>query len=111
MFGERVKLARKAAGLSLRELADRMGHVVTPQALGKYERNEMLPDSSVLIAVTKALGVSESYLLSAGEIELARVEFRKLKGASAKEQARLEAEVLRHAERYLEIEDILASDT
>lgn len=111
MFGERLKLARKSAGLSLRDLAARMGDVVTAQALGKYERDEMLPNSTVLIALIDALGVSESYLLSSGEIELAQVEFRKLKGASAKEQARLEAEVLRHAERYLEIEDVLASET
>lgn len=111
MFGERLKLARKSAGLSLRALAERIGHVVSPQALGKYERNEMLPNSSVLIALSKALAVSESYLLSSGEIELVNVEFRKLKGAGAKAQAKLEAEVLQHAERYLDIEDILAADT
>lgn len=111
MFGDRLNLSRRSAGLSLRDLAARMDHIVTAQALGKYERNEMMPNSTVLIALTKALDVSEAYLLSSGEIELSGVEFRKLQGTSAKEQAKVEAEVLRHAERYLEIEDILAADT
>ena len=34
MFGDRLQLARKKAGLSLRGLADAMGGQVTPQALG-----------------------------------------------------------------------------
>ena len=42
MFGERLQLARKKAGLSLRSLADALGGQVTPQAIGKYERGEML---------------------------------------------------------------------
>jgi Zn-dependent peptidase ImmA (M78 family)/transcriptional regulator with XRE-family HTH domain len=111
MFGDRLKLARASAGLSLRELADRIGNLVTAQALGKYERDEMLPSSAVLIALAEALNVPESYLLSTGEFELENVEFRKLKGAGAKEQATLKAQVLRHTEKYLEIEDVLAAES
>ena len=58
MFGDRLQLARKKAGLSLRGLSDAMGGQVTPQALGKYERGEMMPGSTVLIALTKALDIS-----------------------------------------------------
>src|SRR5262249_50658704 len=57
MNGERVRLARKRAGLSLRGLAKEMGDLVTAQAIGKYERNEMIPSSEVLIALGKALSV------------------------------------------------------
>lgn len=35
MNGERIKIARKKAGLSLRGLADRMDGVVSAQAIGK----------------------------------------------------------------------------
>jgi transcriptional regulator with XRE-family HTH domain len=46
MFGERLKLARKRSGLSLRGLAEAIDHAVSAQAIGRYERDEMLPGSS-----------------------------------------------------------------
>lgn len=64
MIGRRLKVARASAGLSLRDLAARMDGLVTPQAIGKYERNEDMPGSRVLIGLAKALKVSEAYLLS-----------------------------------------------
>ena len=109
MIGDRLKLARTAAGLSLRALEEQLNGLVTAQAIGKYERDEMMPSSDVLMALADALGVPESYLLSSGDIELQDVDFRKLKGASAKEKASVTAQVVKHAERYLEVEDALAA--
>ena len=43
MFSERLKLARKRSGLSLRALSSAMGGIVSAQAIGKYERTEMMP--------------------------------------------------------------------
>ena len=43
MIGKRLKVARAAAGLSLRRLEARIGNLVTAQAIGKYERNESVP--------------------------------------------------------------------
>jgi transcriptional regulator with XRE-family HTH domain len=57
MNGERIKLARKKAGLSLRGLADKMRALVSAQAIGKYERGEMSPGFDVLLAMSKALGL------------------------------------------------------
>jgi transcriptional regulator with XRE-family HTH domain len=37
MFGERLKLARKKAGYSLRGLSEAMDNKVSAQAIGKYE--------------------------------------------------------------------------
>ena len=68
MIGQKLKVARAAAGLSLRDLSARIGGRVTAQAIGKYERNEDMPSSGVLIALARALGVSEDYLLSASEL-------------------------------------------
>ena len=42
MVGARLKLARKKAGLSLRDLAHAIGGLVSAQALSKYERDEMV---------------------------------------------------------------------
>ena len=47
MFGDRLKLARKKSGYSLRGLSDALDGHVTAQALGKYERGEMMPSSDV----------------------------------------------------------------
>jgi Zn-dependent peptidase ImmA (M78 family) len=108
MIGPRLKLARAAAGLSLRDLESRLGNLVTAQAIGKYERDEMMPGSEVLIALARALDVSEDYLLRAESVELVGVDFRKQKLTKSKDKARVEAQVLAAVERYIEVEDLLA---
>ncbi len=105
MIGRRLKVARASAGLSLRELAARMEGVVTPQAIGKYERNEDMPGSRALIALAEALGVGEDYLLSDDELVLEGVDFRKK--TSAREEATVEARTIHMLERYLAVEDLL----
>src|ERR1043166_6062318 len=107
MTDQRIKLARKKAGLSLRDLADKIGGLVTAQAIGKYERGEMAPSSDVLLALSKALDVSIPYLLSSQGVELGEVDFRTKASTSAKDRSRVETEVLEWVERYLQIEEIL----
>src|SRR2546428_6328857 len=108
MIGERLKLARAAAGLSLRDLEERLDSLVTAQAIGKYERDEMMPSSTVLIALARALKVTEEYLLNPAAVDLIAVEFRKKKLTSARETAEVRARILSEVERYLDIEKILA---
>ena len=107
MFGQRLRLARKRAGLSMRALADQMTPKVTAQAISKYEAGAMLPSSSVLVGLGKALGVSLDFLMSAQVETLDGLEFRKRGGASARERAQAEAILIDNLERYLAIEDIL----
>jgi Zn-dependent peptidase ImmA (M78 family)/DNA-binding XRE family transcriptional regulator len=107
MIGSRLKLARNAAGLSLRALAERMEGLVTAQAIGKYERDEMMPASRVLLALAKALKVTPDYLLSQRDIRLGRMEFRKAIGSGAKEAKAVEAKLLERIERYLAVEEAL----
>ena len=61
MVGKRLKLSRAAAGLSLRGLAEKIGNRVSAQQIGKYERDEDVPSSNVLIALGDALGVPLDY--------------------------------------------------
>ena len=63
MIADRILLARRKAGFSLRDLAAKMDNRVTAQAIGKYERGEDVPSSGVLIALAKALEVSVTYLM------------------------------------------------
>ena len=107
MIGRRLKLARAAAGLSLRALAGAISHRVTAQAIGKYERDEAMPGSAVLIALADALRTTVDYLLGDPELVLHDLEFRKNTFTSKRDEAQVEATVLSHLERYLAIEDIL----
>lgn len=107
MIGVRLKLARTASGLSLRGLAAAIGHRVTAQAIGKYERNEAMPGSGVLIALADALYTSVDYLLGDPDLVLEDLKFRKNAFTSKRAEAQAEATVLAHLERYLAVEDIL----
>src|SRR5258708_2478902 len=107
MFGERLKLARKKAGFSLRDLSGALDNRISAQAIGKYERGEMMPSSSIMLALAKVLDVPLNYLMGTRVHKLDGVEFRKKSGTSAKDRERVEAAVIEHVERYLTIEEIL----
>ena len=97
--------------MSLRALEERLGGLVTAQAIGKYERDAMMPSSPVLIALASALKVTEEHLLNTGDVELVKVEFRKHRLTTPKEDATVRARILSEVERYLEIERILHLDS
>ena len=106
MIGNRIKLAREAHGWSLRELEGCIDSLVSAQAIGKYERDEMMPSSKVLLALAKALGVSPDFLLSEKDISLEEVDFRKVPASGARDERSVNAQVLDVAERYLELESL-----
>ena len=62
MIGDRIRLARRKAGLSLRELSAAMRGKVTAQAIGKYERGEDVPSSGVLMALAARPSLSEAVM-------------------------------------------------
>lgn len=107
MFPQRLRLARKRAGLSLRDLAERMGGEVTHQAIKKYEDGVMYPSSRVLVSLGQALDVSLDFLMSSQVEGLAGVEFRQHSGTTKQDRARVEAAVIDAVERYLEVEGVL----
>ena len=107
MIGYRLKVARAAAGLSLRALEARIGGRVTAPAISKYERDQSVPGSGVLIALAEALHVSVDHLTGAPDFTLETVEFRKKALASRREEARVEAQVVHLLERYLTVETLL----
>lgn len=106
MIGNRLKRAREAKAFSLRELEAAIQGRVTAQAIGKYERDESMPSSGVLLALARTLGVSPEFLMSERPIELSGVDFRKGPQAGVKEERAVEAAVLDQVERYLELEEL-----
>jgi Zn-dependent peptidase ImmA (M78 family) len=107
MFADRLKLARKRSGLSLQALSERVSPPVSAQAISKYEGGKMMPSSSVLLGLGKALGVSLDFLMSGEVAELSGVEFRKSSGTSAADRAHAESLVIEKLEDYLAIEAVL----
>ena len=72
MIGERLKRARAAAGLSMRALAEKAD--VSANMIKKYEHDQSMPGSRVLIALAKALNVRSEYFFRSVEIQLEGVE-------------------------------------
>lgn len=107
MFADRLKLARKCAGLSMPALAGRIGFGSTAKIIKDYEHGRGLPSTSVLSRLSDVLGVSMGFLLGRRVLALKDVEWRKQSGASAKELARAEVLAIERVEKYLEIESVL----
>lgn len=59
-IGPQIKAARQAAGLSRKNLADRLG--VTANAISNYENNVSFPKPPVLFAMFGTLGVDANTL-------------------------------------------------
>ena len=74
MLNERLHQARRAQGLSLRALAERVG--VSAVMLSKYERGQSVPSSDVLLELSEALGVRTEYFFRKAKISLERVQHR-----------------------------------
>lgn len=110
MIADRVRLARRKCGLSLRGLSAAINGRVTARAIGKYERGESIPSSGALVALSKALGVSVGFLMDAQDIEIQGVAFRTKTRVTVRDRARVETEVLEWIERYLQVEAVLELD-
>lgn len=107
MIGHRLRVARRATGLSLRDISARIDNRVTAQAISKYEQDETMPSSGVLIALAAVLNVSVDYLVGDQEMALEAIEFRRKKLTGSREVARIEATVMHLMERYLTVEEFL----
>ena len=108
MFAQRLKLARKKAGFSIKKLGARLPHPVSAQAISKYEKDMMMPKASTLVALGRVLGVSLDFLVGGQIASLERIEFRKSSRVSVQERAQAEALVLERLENYLVLESVLA---
>ena len=103
-FGQRLKAARVMAGLSMDALVAKMGQRVSKQAISKYENDLMSPDSSILIALSDALGIKPDYLFSQYEIAIESINFRKKAALGKKAVDSLKARIKDTIERYSELE-------
>jgi Zn-dependent peptidase ImmA (M78 family)/DNA-binding XRE family transcriptional regulator len=110
MISDRIHRARLLRGLTLEALAQRMGDI-TKQALSKFEKGEVVPSSTRLLQLSRALGVKPEYFFRPDAIELGPIEFRKLSNMPARDQKAVIEQARDHLERYLALEQCFdASD-
>lgn len=61
-LGEKIRQARKRAGLTQKELGQRLG--VSQAAIGQFENNNSNPQTGTLVKISDALNISVEDLLS-----------------------------------------------
>jgi transcriptional regulator with XRE-family HTH domain len=94
-------------GFSLQDLADAMDNKLTRQALHRYEKGEVIPDSEKINMLSNALKVSSDYFFRSTQVELSDVEYKKLSKMPQKEAAMINEKTREYLSRYLELEEIL----
>jgi Zn-dependent peptidase ImmA (M78 family)/transcriptional regulator with XRE-family HTH domain len=104
-MGDRLKMARGKAGLSLRALAQRVE--VSSMAISKYERGLVVPGSAMLVKMADALQVKPDYFFRSTKVTLTSPEFRKKQSLSAQSRQMIMGEVQDWLERYMEVESLL----
>jgi len=107
VFAERFKSARLMNGFSLQNVADAMGNQLTRQALYRYEKGEVIPDSERINLLSKALKVNPDFFFRTTKVELGEIEFRKLSKMKQKEAAIIKEKTKEYLSRFLELEEII----
>ncbi|MBQ0016584.1 MAG: ImmA/IrrE family metallo-endopeptidase [Bacteroidales bacterium] len=112
-FAQRLVNARKIRCLSQRELSNKLEGQVSPTAIEKYEKGLMMPSSSALILLSKALGMKLDYFFRpfTVAIDTSKFEFRKSASIGVKKLESIKFMVCAEIEKYLEIEGILGNTT
>ncbi|HCO83883.1 MAG TPA: DNA-binding protein [Arenibacter sp.] len=104
---KRIKAARTLAGLSMRELSDKLEGLVSYNAISKYEKAQMMPDSKVLLQLSKALNVKTDYFFRPFTVSIENIAFRKKRKLSVKEVNAIKENVTDAISRYIELEGFL----
>jgi transcriptional regulator with XRE-family HTH domain len=107
MSGARLKAVRMARGLTLEELSDAMGGVVTKQALSKYEHDASTPSPRVLVALAKALHVKGIDLVTPPSVDVRVLAFRKRSAFPKSAQQAIENRVALDLERRAELQELV----
>lgn len=103
-IAERIKVARKSAGMSQRDLGAAIG--VTAPAISKYEKGEVIPNSGMLIRLSNILGVNIDFFFRQIEANVSEPHYRCRTSLKKKEESVIHGKVTDWLERYLEVEMI-----
>ena len=107
-IGQRIKMARKANKMSLRNLAEKAE--ISAMAISKYERDLDIPSSGVLLRLAQALSVSIDFLFRPQTISVQLQAYRKHTALGMKEQEAVQMRIQEWLERYLEVESFFPDE-
>ena len=79
---DNLRTARIGAGLSLQDLANSIGNVVSRQALHRYEKGEVIPSTDIIERIAKATNKTVNWFnrtikieVNVGEIHYHKIKF------------------------------------
>ena len=107
IFGMRLKVARKMAGLSMDGLVKKCEGLITKQAISKYERGIMKPSGEVLIRLSNILDIKPDFFLRSASIKLSQFNFRKRSEFPKKEEQAIKLRAIEFLQRYHHAEELL----
>lgn len=103
--GERIRKGRALRGMTLRELADKVG--VSHTHISNLERGGKEITGATLIALSEALDLPIDYFVCQETPIIESVSFRKIKAFSSKEDKKIWQKIERQLENYLELEEVM----
>jgi len=102
----RIKQLRLARGLSLEQLAVRMGGLVTKQSISKYEIGRANPSNVVMVRLATALGVKAITLWSEPSYTIELLAYRKSSGLQKTEKEHVENHVRFALEQRVKLQEL-----
>ena len=106
IFAKRLKSARLIKGLSMDDLVSAMDNSISKMAISKYENGLLAPNTTILIALSKALNQPVDYFFRPFDIKVESIKFRKKTKLGAKQEKAIKEEINDLVERYMSIESI-----
>ena len=113
MIGDRIRRKRLAMGLSLQDLADRLGQLdikLSRAALSNYETNKSSPNAKNLWGIAKILNASMEYFVATQDRSIVLQGFRKKADTPASRVTQFKALIADEIEKRMELDEILGEE-
>ena len=107
-IGQRIKQARKARNMSMRNLAEMAQ--ISPMAISKYERDQDAPSSGVLLRLAQSLDAPLDFFFRPMTATVTLQAYRKHAVLGAKEQEAIRMRIQEWLERCLETEELFPEE-
>jgi len=101
-IGEKLLTARKARQMTLNDVAKALD--ISAMAVSKYENNQVAPNSTMLIKLSKVLAFPVSFFFSPNTVELTKLAYRKKSRLLKSEEEAIDARAQDWVDRYRQIE-------
>jgi len=105
-LAERLLTARRMSGMSLQELADKVGNRISRQAIHQFEQGKSKPEAATLFDLAKALNVRLDYFYRNATVTFDKLEYRKKVKLSKSEELAIQETAKDRLDRYFELEEL-----